>query len=400
MILALAIALASPAVAQEQALEGICDPFSPVAGTAGFSNGLQAIRTNAQTYGAGQFARNRLRGYTYMAMDFRGLLGAAMVPSLCTDQVANRTGDVYAQPLDLGATNLGLNLPLVEDATDLHMGLRVFYASSVTTSTMGNRLFTTSLPLMNLYPALLAPLIGRNTAGGSLTTFSVDWIGGASFKSDVVSVQAGYTGTRGLFLDVTQDKIALFVNTALTQGFSLAEATYLLGGVQQFDPLNIGSSAEAFGMSSLFYRELPQTEVADEQEPGLIEQLRTGHLRQEDMGGWVDVRATWQFGSQARVRELAVAGHSQNWFGRVDDDQEEGAWYVRGGFVNLPDQPLFGVQGGVRPTLRAVYKSMNNEGWGIEVAAHMNDPDLLDLYPFAYNAFGSSAELSLDGSNW
>ena len=408
-MIALLTALAFGQGGVENAIRANCDGFLPVAGTAGFNNGLSAIRTNAQTYGAGEFSRRRMRGKTYMAIDYRMVLGLARVPTQCIDSEAKRYGTVYNQPLDVGATNLGLNVPFFEDETDLNLSFRLFYASSVTTSTMGSRVFTLALPMFNLYPATFAPLIGTSTSGGSLSTFAVDWIGGGTFKSDIVSIQAGYTGTRGLYLDVTQEKIAIFVNTALQGDFNLSDASYFLGGVQHFDPLNLGATGdtlEKFGMTSLFYRNLPQT---DSQNTGpiadirsRIDKLKTGHLRQEDMFEMVDFRAAWQFGQQSRIREIAAAAHTPNWHPRkeLDHDTEDGAGYVRAGIVNLPDQPLFGVVGGIRPTLRAVYKKSSGEGWGIEVAAQMNDPDLLDLYPFGYNAFGISAELSLNGDDF
>lgn len=398
---ALGLALAQDPT--EKAINAICGNFQPVAGTAGFANGVNAIRTNAQTYSAGSFARNRMRGDTYGAMDYRLVLGIAQVPSICLDSEAKRGGEVYAQPLDLGATNLGFNAPIVDSDGALHPKLRVFYASSVTTSTMGARLFTTSLPLINLYPTVFAPLVGTSSAGGSLTTFAVDWIGGATFRSDVVSIQAGYTGTRGLYADISQERLALFANAALGGELDLFDPTYAMLGLQQLDPLKLGlpEAAGQAGMTSLFYRDIPQSEQnADAgpqaEERSAIQRLRTGHLRQEDIAERVDVRGAVQVGEGAGLRELAIAGHTTNWHGRDDSpwDDDEPAAYVRLGLMNLPDQPLYGVDGGLRATIRAEYKEVADTGWGIEAALLMNDPDLLDLYPFGYNALGLSVELS------
>lgn len=403
---------ASMAFGQDMGILGSgCDPLAPVAGTAGFSNGLAAIRTNAQTYSAGNFARDRLRGTVFMAMDFRGVFGVARVPSLCTQSDSDRLGTVYNQPLDVGATNLGLALPILYDSGPLHISAYPFYASSVTTSTMGARLFTTTLPLINLYPATFAPLIGSGISGGSLSTFAVDWIGGGVFKSDVVSVQAGYTGSRGMYLDVTQEKVAIFFNTALKDGFQLDDATYVIAGLQRFDLLKLGvpeGNATMAGMTSVFYRRLPQAAEPEETGPladarRKLNRLKTGHLRQEDIAELVDIRAAWQFGEQSQIRELTASIHTNNWHTsrlELDRDVTDGAFFFRAGMVNLPDQPLFGVEGGPRPHLRGVYKTASGDGWGLELVAQMNDPDLLDLYPFAYNAFGISMEMSLDGANF
>ena len=383
-----------------------CERYAPIGGTAGFDNALAAVRTNAQTYGAGAFARDRLKWRNVAVIDFHIVAGAAQVPTLCDDIEGRNAQSIYRQPLDVAATNLGLALPLLKDGP-LNSRFRFFYASSVTQSAIGVRAGSWSLPLMNLYPAAFAPVVGRSSTGRSIQAYAVDWIGGAYFGSDVVSVQAGYTGTRGLYLDVTQEKLALFANTVLSDGVRFDNASYLLAGLQQLDLLELGASeggiASKVGVMSLFYRDLPQGEAAAEEvpaqqdRPGVIDRLKTGHLRQEDMLDRFDFRAAWQLGGQSRLRELAVAIHSEDWHerrGRKLPDSEA-IFYVRAGLVNLPDQPTFGVQGGVRPTLRAdVAYKQDGAVLGVRASARMNDPDLLDLYPFAYNALGINVELT------
>lgn len=410
-------ALLAPAHAQnviDTALEKSCDDPRPVAGTAGFTNGLTSIRTNAQTYGAGEFARRRLRGDTYMAIDYHGVLGVARVPTFCDTDTGGRAQTIYNQPMDVGATNLGLNAPFVQDKTDLHVSFKAFYAASVTQSSMGSRWATLSTAIMNLYPVTFAPLVGRSSSGRSLTTFAVDYIAGATFRSDVISVQAGYTGTRGLYLDVTQDKIGVFVNTAFTDGqFTFDKAAYLLGGVQDFDLLDLGLNKDTFakfGTTSAFYRRIPQTEAPPDSAGPLaearagLEQLKTGHFRQQDIAQRIDFRSAWQFGQSSRLRELAAAVHTDNWhqrekLKRAHNWDGESA-YLKVGMVNLPDQPLFGVNGGPRPTVKGVLRGRTPSGAAIEGSVLMNDPDLLDLYPFAYNSLGFNIEVSIDGGAW
>jgi hypothetical protein len=395
------------AAAQSEALYGACDIFQPVAGTAGFANAIDAIRINATTYSAGEFARRRLRGRNYFAWDMHLVAGAARVPTLCTGQ-GRYAGEMYEQPLDLGATNLGLDAPLLHDGP-LNSSLEVFYAASVTQSAMGSRALSWSLPLLNLYPAVAAPAIGTYNDGRGLFTYAVDWIGGAYLKSDVVSVQAGYTGSRGLYLDITQDKAALFVNGILADGLQWSDASYLMLGVLQFDPLKVGLDQDKVGMSSLFYRDLPSggSAVAPEPRAGIVERtserLRTGHVRQEDIARLLDVRAAWEFSERFRVRELAVGLHTQDWHRREKSrSYQDEAGSVRVGFVNLPDQPLLGLKGGVRPTIRADYLQQvgSEDTFGLRLSARMNDPDLLDLYPFAYNALGVNLELTYIGSEF
>jgi hypothetical protein len=374
-----------------------CDVYAPIAGTAGFDNGLAAIRTQAATYGAGEFARRRLRGLTFYAWDMHVVVGAAQVPAYCSDLEGKYAGKVYSQPLDMGATNLGINLPLLDDGP-FNSRAHVFYASSVTQSNMGSRAASWSLPLFNLYPAAFAPFVGRTSMGRGLSVYALDWIGGAYLKSDIVSVQAGYTGTRGLYIDVTQEKVALFVNTVVSDGIQLSDAAYLMAGVQAFDPTELGLGSKEVGTSSLYYRDLDQ---ADGPEPRIAKnRLKTTHIRQEDMFRLLDVRAAWQFGPQARIRELAAAIHSPGWYTREGEEREEDkTWYLRAGLLNMPDEPLLGVKGGLRPTLRGDYEHrVGYEGFGLRMSLRMNDPDLLDLYPFAYNALGFNFEMTYEAA--
>ncbi len=395
MILSLLVAAAS---ADEMQLSA-CEFWQPIGGTAGFANGLAAIRTNAQTYGAGAFARERLRGDDVLALDMHVVVGAAQVPVWCSDTTGKHAQSVYSQPLDVGATNLGLAIPLIQDGP-LNLRARVFYASSVAQAVMGARALSWSMPLLNLYPAVAAPVIGRSSTGRGLTMYAVDWIGGGYLASDIVSVQAGYTGTRGLYVDVTQEKVALFFNTVLGDGVSLSDAQYLVGGVQQFDVEQLGADDPGFGLVSLFYRDLPQADADEEVGggAGLVDRLQTGHFRQEDMFGRYDLRAAWQFGAQGRLRELAVAYHTEGWYQREHRErQEERLFYARAGIVNLPDQPTLGVRGGVRPTARLdyIYDVGTTETLALRASFQYNDPDLLDLYPFAYNALGVHVELTM-----
>ena len=375
-----------------------CEFYTPVGGTAGFDNALAAVRTNATTYGAANFARNRLRAFNTIAWDMHEVFGAAMVPSWCSDAEGRISNELYAQPVDLFATNLGFRAPIVsEGPANSHFEL--YYASSVTQSASGNRAISWAAPMFNAYPAISAPFLGRTFAGRGVSVYTVDWIGGATFGSDIVSLQLGYTGTRGVYLDVSQEKVAVFFNTVFGDGLQLSDTKYLLGGVDGLDPTDLGVENEKIGLTSLFYRDLPQASAPeeDEEERGprrnAFERLKTGHVRQLDMWKVLDVRAAWQFGPQARVRELAAAFHSPDWTPR-DTSVTEGAFYVRAGIVNLPDQPTLGVKGGVRPTIRADYRLQNPDALGVRLSVRMNDPELLDLYPFAYNALGVNVELT------
>lgn len=387
-----------------------CELYQPIAGTAGHTNGLTAMRTNAATYGAAVFSRDRLQGSNAIAMDFNYVAGAAQVPTWCADTTGTIAEEVYQQSLDLSATNLGVSLPLLEDGP-LNSRFRVFYASSVTSSTLGQRAANVFTPLLNLYPAAGAPLVGNSSSARGLDTYTVEWIGGAYLGSDVVSIQAGYTGRRGLYLDVTQEKVALFFNSIFEGDFKLSSTPYLITGVQRFDPLKIGlGDAKKIGMFSGFYRELPWagTESIETTASttgrvvpeGALKKLQTGHIRQEDIWEMFDLRTAWMFGQGGGIRELQAGYHTKGWYGRGDsDDYEDTAFNIQAGMINLPDQPLLGVRGGPRPTVRAdaIINGGDDGEFQIHAIARMNDPELLDIYPFAYNALGVNVEITLIG---
>jgi hypothetical protein len=393
----LSLALAQDA---EAMFAEACDIAYPISGTAGFANGRRAARINANTYAAGAFARRRIRRDVIAAMDGHSVYGVAKVPSYCDRPDARRADQIYAEPLDLHATNLGFNVPVLE-GDETHA--RVFYASSVTTSTHWHRVGTAMAPLFNLYPASFAPLVGSSSTGQGLGTYTVDWIGGVSLRSPVVSVQAGYTGQRGVYADVTQEKVALFVNGVIDQlgdGFDAGDLAYWMGGLQELDLATVSGAPSEAGMTSLYARSIPLA-PRDPERPGLqlapSQILRTGHLEQHDLWHQLDVHMAWQFGGEAgpALRELSAAWHNEGWVPRKGRPLEEGTQaYLRAGIVHIPAQPLRGVKGGLYPLIKGVMRVANNEDVDLKVVAQLNDPALLDLYPFGVNAFGLAGEIS------
>ncbi len=385
-----------------QSLLDGCGAHAPVAGTAGYTNARNAVRTTVSTYGAGAFARRRLRRFAGVVMDMHAIQNVARVPHRCdfTDSVYD--GQFYMQPLDVAATNLGLRAPIFSDGP-ANSNLRVFYASSVVTGTTWAGPSIYAVPMFNLYPAFAAPVVGRGNAYVGISAYTVDWIGGASFRSDVLSFQAGYTGNRGLYLDVTQDRLGLFTNGIVQEvvrdGFTVDNLAYLMGGVQDLDYAHAFGADPKIGRSSVFARSLPQ-ERQDEGEAEASDDekarpLRTVHLAQDSLWERWDMNVTGQLLGGARLRDVGVAFHSEGWHLREDGDDLEGdKFYVRAGMVSLPPQPLFGVDGGLLPSIKAVYVR-RLEDRELKLSAYMNEPEVLDLYPYAYNAFAVNCEITL-----
>mgnify|MGYP000294525981 CR=1 FL=1 len=389
------------ALAQGQGLFDGCGNHAPVAGTAGYTNARNAVRTTVSTYGAGSFARRRLRKNTAGVMDWHAVFNVARVPHTCDFGESVYDGQFYMQPFDVAATNLGLRAPIFSDGP-ANSNLRVFYASSVVTGTTWAGPALLAVPMFNIYPAFAAPVVGRANAYVGISAYTVDWIGGASFRSDVVSFQAGYTGNRGLYLDITQDRFGLFTNGIFQEivrdGPTPENLAYLMGGVQHLDHADAFGLDDKVGRTSLFARALPQ-ERQDEGEEDAPEAerakpLRTLHIEQDSMWEKWDVNLTGQLLGGARLRDVGVAFHSEGWHVRQGRRNLEGdKFYVRAGMVSLPPQPLFGVDGGLLPSVKAVYvKRLDDRE--LKLSAYMNEPEVLDLYPYAYNAFAVNLEMT------
>ena len=180
---------------------------------------------------------------------------------------------------------------------------------------------------------------------------------------------------------------------------SVDNLAYLMGGVQHLDHAEAFGLDEQIGRSSLFARVLPQRRQdegeAEAPEPQQAQPLRTVHLAQDSILDRWDVNVTTQLLGGARLRDLGVAWHTEGWHVRGDSRDAQGdKFYARAGLVSLPPQPLFGVKGGVLPSLRLEYVRRLSDR-ELKLTAYLNEPEVLDLYPYAYNALAINAELTL-----
>ena len=83
----------------------LCENGYPIGGTAGQINGLDAVRTNATTYSAGEFAKRRMLADTSLVMDFHYVAGAASVPgaiaaTLTADGAATHDPELLGDALE------------------------------------------------------------------------------------------------------------------------------------------------------------------------------------------------------------------------------------------------------------------------------------------------------------
>jgi hypothetical protein len=181
---------------------------TPIAGSSGFSNARNALRTTAQTYSAATYAEEHLfpAGETdetsgAFSAEFFQMINASSVPSY--DDRAGTTINcprkyrVNMRPLDLQAMAMGGSFS--------KGNFGGFYAASVAygNPAMPNNIVRGMMlfaqPMYAGTTLLFAPLArnGLSTQQGA-SAFALDWVAGGTFTSSVASVRAADDPTQVL----------------------------------------------------------------------------------------------------------------------------------------------------------------------------------------------------------
>lgn len=397
MLLLLA-ALAGPALAGNQ-YDCTNDDSYPIWGTAGYANTLEALRTNAVTYSASAFAERRLfreiaegdfgenvGAYGY---ELNLTYGVSRVPVYSEDAVWGDCPTEYVlatRPVDLQAQDIGVAYRW--------KNVGAFYAASVA---FGNSaqdpysrvmLWSMAAPIYSIVPLAFAPITGSWQSGTGASAFAQDWVFGAMGDYKGVYGRLGYTNSRGFYGHFEERRSGAFVGFVFKDGFRLLGQG--AAGFQRFK-----GWPEPVGKTSAFVRQLPLTEAVDpdttDDQPGFIEQLRTGHLYQEDIAGMIDVRLAYAVKPVAEVHEAVLGLHNKGWAaGGV-------GVHVQGGMTTLPPQYYYGLKGGRYVSARAGLrygKGLDEPGGGVfEANLWFNDPEQTALYPFAVNAVSFRASI-------
>lgn len=392
---------------------------NPIAGTAGFDNARAALQTNQNTYSATAFAERNLfpaarrkgadeDGGTFAAQ-WSFTFNAAQVVSF--DDGAEGNGNcpsnyrVQVRPLDMQAGNIGVTG---------HWGRwGLFYSSSITFGQQAypnpflrGMLWLGAAPMYAGSIVALAPISGGWTTQNGASALAMDWIGGGRYEGEHLHARLGYAGSRGLYVDVGEDVVGLSLS-GVVRGGELGRFAQLKVGGQRM-PLK--KLIKPLGFTSLYLRDLsfgpPVVEsvaaaaVADgEGLDGLlggVGRLRTYHFSQEDLGQYVDLDIAFATRPLSQLHLAALGGHSADF--RATRDGAVGTGFLaKAGVVNLPGQPILGVDGGSYFSGRLEGRGRNKAGnLGGGGAILFNDPELLALYPFATNV--SSWSFSIEGS--
>lgn len=394
-----------------------CEFNYPIAGSAGFTNAQKGRKTNRNTYSAANFAERALVDDAPTAqwvLEWNATLNAARVPTLCGDSdVAehNRKERVYEDSLDLYASNMAFSFE--------SKSFGAFYSASVTQSVMGLRYAVLPTMILQLYPLFSAPFVGIWQRGDGVSSYSLDWIGGAHVDTEWFGARVGYAGIGGAYGSFDERTIGLFGSTALPFGERISPWTFLKAGVDRFDPARFGATkvSNTIGLTSLFVRDLPYGQELDslleEEEAATTARmmistipdpmpiasigerlsdladvrLRTLHFQQSNIKGIVDVELSYALAPKVQVFDGMLAVHSPNYqpsrlLEEAESRNDEPGFLLKVGAVQLPAQYTLGVEGGTYLAARAEYRTPTQ----FTFMMLLNDPEQLALYPFATNA--------------
>lgn len=366
---------------------------------------LRASNTNAAVFGAASMAEQVVFPALRRDEDFvfrfvsNTIYGGLVVP---VDYLNDQGGVARGMhPVDFSAVSLCAGYRLGD--------LGLFYASSMTGTVLApntaGRAVNGTIWALDLAMASVggtrveefsddADINGGNTRA--------DYIVGAQYDFGFFVARAGYVGTTGLFTNVSQSTLRLFFTSVIEP--EMGVLTYLRSGTDRLPLDDLGLEGM---MTSLFARKVRVVAPFETQANTTADQyaeLRdaasfdrwTGHLRQLSIAKRFDLLAAADFYDGVSLHELRAAWHSEG-FHRVvptdpgDDVQPEEGWGIEGGYIQAPDMYYFGLKGGAKLSI-----SVEARAPAGRIKISRNDPDLLAVFPFAYDAWTLSWELGFD----
>jgi hypothetical protein len=379
---------------------GGTDGANLIAGTPRYRVAVDAARTNAKVFGAiGAFERQILPAFSrpYSGDVLGGEISVVknVVQGIGTcgtaDQLTSCPNGLARHHVTVSAGNLAIGYRL-------NRYLGVFLTSSWVAAYSSPSNLDARDGIAPLYPVMgwaFGPLslfgkkVYYNLAGKVLDGTGADAVVGASVRTPYVNGFAGYTASQGLFADFTISDIDTFASAVL--GDSFEQLSYLKAGLREFDYLNNSDLARKIGRLNLFGRRLVYNvpTAAGDPRPGLSAPITSAHVEQVQIGGWLDLMVAMRVQPQKELAELRAGLRT-------------GDFTLSGGVVNLPNLWMFGAEGGYRPTFALRYHAQNDDQsgdyLGFDASVVMNDPELLTVFPYAYNAVSLKMSFAMRGA--
>lgn len=390
-----------------------CEDVGLIAGTAGVRNAAEAIQRQANTYSASAFAARHLdrervgaEDGVLIVMDLNTTYNATRMPVFHRDAVndgMSEEGDCAAKNrvamrgLDMQAGNFGLTYnkgPVgIIFATSLTAGFPA-YGDQFTRVNMNS--FVAPAYVVGI--AATAPLLDLLIPGDlDLGAIKLDYLLGARVDAKLVQASAAWLGSKGGYAQLSEPTFGGYAFVAK----SIGEAAVWQAGLDRLDPGGLGADdlGEALGLTSLAYQQLPYSLAA----PGgaglpVIERLRVTGAQQQNIAQIVDLAVRYRIEPEASLSELAMGLHTPGYHKpRVRDGDEDDVplgLLARGGFVSTPAVWSQGLAPARLPSGRV---ELNGEAddFLVRLAFLYNDPEQLQLYPFARGAL--SYQLTLRG---
>ena len=375
-----------------------------------FNTALRASDTYASVFGAASMAERivfpALRQDEDWVVRFASntVYGGVTVPvDYMTD--AGNVG-IGVHPVDFSAVSLCAGYRLGD--------LGLFYASSMTGTVLapntGGRVINGTIWALDLAATSVggARVTEYSRRSGSYEDIDIngmnnqaDFIVGAQYDLGFLQARAGYVGSSGVFTNVSQADIRAFLTSIIRT--ELGTIPYLRTGIENLPVDDLGLEGS---MSSLFARKIrvvapfePEADVAyaDLREASSFDRW-TGHMHQLSIAKNFDVLAALGFHSGVSLQELRAGWHTEGFHRVVPTDPDEEArpeegWGVQVGYVNVPDMYYYGLEGGAKVSL--IIEGRAPAG---RLKISRNDPDLLAVFPFAYDAWSLSWELGFDSA--
>ena len=383
----------------------------PIAGTAGYRTAGEAIQRTASTYSASAFAARHLLhdgpeadlgGWTTRsAIDVNVTYGAADIPMFHpaavegtgSDTTCDAAYQVATRPLDIETANVGIVVR--QEGFGFIFATSLLYAAPVAGDQFTRILYTSFIgPIYATTLSATAPVWDMAIPGepdftGPTGAVRMEWMLGATASAGSVNFAAAYLSSVGGYAHLSEAYTGAYV----FYGGLRYEDAVLEAGIDRFFVPDL----EGMGLASAAYQDIPyllgdgeaeQEEAEQETQANLKERMRVGRFTQQNIGGIVDAAARYRLRPDAAISELALGVHTPGFHLSRDpeeDDYTEFGALLSGGFVSTPAAWSQGLPAAQLPSARAALQ-IRGDGARFSLNFYFNDPEQLQLYPFARNA--------------
>ncbi len=397
-----------------QAAAQDCFVDRAIGGSVPFLLAREAALTNARTYGAVATVERKilpeLQGLEPRDWDHGGSVffigGDSLYNVLQIPVTFKQNCDPGTAPVDLSSYNLGFGLRAGP--------LTFFYtggANSAFISESGGArgAFTLANFFVGHYYNVAAPFLGARRfrlVKDGVSSMGVDYIVGAGLDLKWLDATVGYVGSTGAYFTLDQLDLGLFGRTLLQSlGQDSLELAYLKAGKRAFDWWNKDG---AQGTTTVYARKLrlPLPTVDDLQGAAYnraLEQLDlwTAHIEQRDILRYFDLTGAYTVLPSPQLYEARLSFHSPN-YNQVSgvlqaSRMRKKLWPVEAsayiGVVQLPRMSFYQVGGGQHLAVGADVAFIVGERGAtfehgiVRLQVWRNDPTILDIFPYAVDAW-------------